>query len=110
MKVGWTIRQLGEDDRNRTAHERPDVVRDATFLNAVLPFALAQSRRYGESRYRSCACRSTGSVRSATCSSATIADRLVSGLASTVSGIVRASDIVAWLDDDRISAIGPGNT
>ncbi len=27
---------------------KPEVVRDATFLNAVMPFAVAQSKRYGE--------------------------------------------------------------
>jgi hypothetical protein len=36
-----------EDDEwsDRPSHRRPDVVHDATFLNAVLPFALGQSRR-----------------------------------------------------------------
>ncbi len=95
---------LGDDDRSRTPHERPDVVRDATFLNAVLPFALAQSRRYGEPVSLLCVqVDRLGAIRNML--GATLADRLVSDLASTVSAIVRASDIVARLDDDRIVAL-----
>ncbi len=45
----------------------PDVVRDATFLNAVLPFALAQSRRHGEPAALLCV-QLDRLARSATCS------------------------------------------
>src|SRR5262249_20406513 len=38
----------GSDAGLRTPRKRRDVVHDATFLNAVLPFALGQSRRHGE--------------------------------------------------------------
>ena len=104
MKDGRIIPSLGDDDRSRTPHERPDVVRDATFLNAVLPFALAQSRRYGEPVSLLCVqVDRLGAIRNML--GATLADRLVSELASIVSGIVRASDIVARLDDDRIVAL-----
>ena len=84
--------------------ERPDVVRDATFLNAVLPFALAQSRRHGEPVSLVCVqVDRLGAIRNLL--GPTLADRLVSDLAETVSSLVRASDIVARLDDDRIVAL-----
>ena len=103
-KVGRTIRRWAMTSRNRTAHERPDVVRDATFLNAVLPFALAQSRRHGEPVSLLCVrLDRLGAIRNLL--GPTLADRLVHDLAATVGSLVRASDIVARLDDDRIVAL-----
>ena len=83
---------------------RPDVVRDATFLNAVLPFALAQSRRHGEPVSLVCVqLDRLGAIRNMLGAD----DRRPPGsdLAATVSALVRASDIVARLDDDRIVAL-----
>jgi diguanylate cyclase (GGDEF)-like protein len=82
----------------------PEVVRDATFLNAVLPFALGQSRRHGEPGSLLCVqVDRLGATRDLL--GPAIADRLVQDLARTVASIVRASDIVARLDDDRIVAL-----
>src|SRR5262249_39209142 len=78
-----------------------DVVHDATFLNAVLPFALGQSRRHGEPLSLVCVqLDRLGAIRDLLGPS--LADRLVHELGETVASLVRTSDIVARLDDDRI--------
>ena len=85
----------------RMPHRRRDVVRDATFLNAVLPFALEQSRRHGEPVSLVCIkLDRLGAIRDLL--GASLADRLVQELGEIVGSIVRASDLVARLDDDRI--------
>jgi diguanylate cyclase (GGDEF)-like protein len=88
----------------RMPDKRPDVVRDATFLNAVLPFALGQSRRHGEPVSLVCVqLDRLGAIRDLLGTS--LADRLVQELGETVAALVRASDIVARLDDDRVVAL-----
>jgi diguanylate cyclase (GGDEF)-like protein len=87
------------------AHRRPGhaapVVRDATFLNAVLPFALGQARRHRESVALLCvAIDRLGAIRGLLGPEA--ADHMVREVAATVSSRVRSSDIVARLDDDRM--------
>ena len=80
------------------------MVRDATFLNAVLPFALEQSRRYGEPVSLVCVrLDRLGAIRDLT--GVGMADRLVHELGEMVGSVVRASDLVARLDDDRIVAL-----
>lgn len=92
------------DGSMRTPYERPDVVHDATFLNAVLPFALAQARRHGEPVSLVCVqLDRLGAIRNLL--GPEIADRLVLDLAETVASLVRSSDIVARLDDDRVVAL-----
>ncbi|MHB1560374.1 MAG: diguanylate cyclase domain-containing protein [Isosphaeraceae bacterium] len=79
----------------------PGLVHDATFLNAVLPFALAQGRRHGEPIALLCIQPDRlGAIRDLL--GATVADDLVHDVGETASSVVRASDIVARLDDDRI--------
>ena len=88
----------------RAPHPPRDVVRDATFLNAVLPFALEQSRRHGEPVSLVCVqIDRLGAIRDLLGSS--LADRLVQELGELVGSLVRASDLVARLDDDRIVAL-----
>ena len=80
------------------------VPRDATFLNAVLPFALAQARRHGEPVSLVCVQPDRlGAIRNLL--GPAIADDLVLDLARTVASLVRSSDIVARLDDDRVIAL-----
>ncbi len=77
------------------------VVRDATFLNAVLPFALAQARRHGEPISLLCIQPDRlAAIRDLL--GPTVADDLVRDVAQTASSVVRTSDIVARLDDDRV--------
>jgi diguanylate cyclase (GGDEF)-like protein len=113
----WTREGEDEHDDERIANlaadsdagarrpgKHPDVVRDATFLNAVLPFALGQSRRHGEPVSLLCVqLDRLGAIRDLLGTS--LADRLVQELGETVTSLVRASDIVARLDDDRIVAL-----
>jgi diguanylate cyclase (GGDEF)-like protein len=88
----------------RTPHRPCDVVRDATFLNAVLPFALEQSRRHGEPVSLVCVkLDRLGAIRDLLGTS--LADQLVQELGELVGSLVRASDLVARLDDDRIVAL-----
>jgi diguanylate cyclase (GGDEF)-like protein len=79
---------------------------DATFLNAVLPFALNQARRHNEPLSLVCvAIDRLGGVRELLGTGA--ADRLVRDVADTLASLIRASDIVARLDDDRVVAVLP---
>jgi diguanylate cyclase (GGDEF)-like protein len=95
----------GDDESGmRAPHQPRDVVRDATFLNAVLPFALEQSRRHGEPVSLVCVkLDRLGAIRDLLGSS--LADRMVHELGEIVGSVVRASDLVARLDDDRIVAL-----
>jgi diguanylate cyclase (GGDEF)-like protein len=80
------------------------MVRDATFLNAVLPFALAQARRHREALSLLC----VGVDRLAAIQNLlgpALSDRLVEHVGKTVASLVRSSDIVARLDDDRVVAL-----
>jgi diguanylate cyclase (GGDEF)-like protein len=88
----------------RPLGERPGVVRDATFLNAVIPFALAQARRHREPA--SLLCVQLDRLRAIRgLLGQEVVDRLIQDLARTVASVVRASDIVARLDDDRVVAL-----
>lgn len=88
----------------RAPHHPRGVVRDATFLNAVLPFALDQSRRHGEPVSLVCVqLDRRGAIRDLL--GAPVADRLVQELGELVGSVVRTSDLVARLDDDRIVAL-----
>jgi diguanylate cyclase (GGDEF)-like protein len=79
---------------------------DATFLNAVLPFALNQARRHNEPLSLVCvAIDRLGGIRELLGAGA--ADRLVRDVADTLASLIRASDIVARLDDDRVVAVLP---
>jgi diguanylate cyclase (GGDEF)-like protein len=109
----WAWGGEGPDDGDSTSSaaaptripcRRPDVVHDATFLNAVLPFALAQARRHGEPVSLLCVqLDRLGAIRNLL--GPAMVDRLVHDLAETVASLVRSSDIVARLDDDRVVAL-----
>ena len=79
---------------------------DATFLNAVLPFALNQARRHNEPLSLVCvAIDRLGGIQELLGRAAV--DQLVRSVGETVASLIRASDIVARLDDDRVVAVLP---
>lgn len=81
-------------------------LQDATFLNAVLPFALCQARRHGESLSLLCvAIDRLGGIRELMGSEA--ADRAARSVGQQIAGMIRSSDIVSRIDDDRIIAVLP---
>jgi diguanylate cyclase (GGDEF)-like protein len=94
--------EADEDDRVRQSQvHSPDVTRDATFLNAVLPFALSQAMRHREPASLLClAIDRLAAIQDLL--GHQVADRLVQDVARTVGSLVRSSDIVARLDDNRI--------
>jgi diguanylate cyclase (GGDEF)-like protein len=79
-------------------------LRDATFLNAVLPFALTQARRYREPLSIACVEIDRLSGIQDLLGRGT-ADRLVWQAGEIIAGMVRRSDVVVRLDDDRIVAV-----
>ena len=81
-------------------------LQDATFLNAVLPFALSQSRRHREPLSIACVAIDRLSAVKQLLGKAE-ADRLVRHVAQIVALLIRSSDIVARLDDDRVVAVLP---
>jgi diguanylate cyclase (GGDEF)-like protein len=82
----------------------PTVLHDATFLNAILPFALGQAQRHREPLSLVCvAIDRLHGIRELLGRAA--ADGLVRCVGETVVSLVRKSDVVARLDDDRIVAV-----
>ena len=82
------------------------LLHDATFLNAVLPFALSQARRHREPLSLLCvSIDRLGGIRKLLGRAAV--DGLVRTVAETVASLIRVSDIVARLDDDRVVAVLP---
>jgi diguanylate cyclase (GGDEF)-like protein len=94
---------------NAPGRVRTTVLHDATFLYAVLPFALAQSRRHREPLSLICVeiDRLSGVQdlfgREAAAS-------MVRGVGDLVARMIRRSDVVGRLDDDRIVAVLPRST
>src|SRR5262249_34987905 len=79
---------------------------DATFLNAVLPFAINQARRHLEPL--SIVCVSIDRLRGIQdLLGRAAADRLVRNVGDIVGTLIRGSDIVVRLDDDRVVAVLP---
>ncbi len=96
------------DNVGRTGHPiRPSIlIHDATFLNAVLPFALNQAKRHRESLSLLCVAIDRVSSIQDLLGGAEV-NRLVQHVGQTVVTLIRASDIVARLDDNRIVAVLP---
>ncbi len=84
----------------------PVQLQDATFLNAVLPFALSQARRHREPLSIVCVAVDRLSAIKQLLGKEE-SDRLVVHVAHTVGNMIRSSDIVARLDDDRVVAVLP---
>ena len=86
--------------------EASAVVRDATFLNAVLPYALAQAARHREPL--TVLCLEVDALASLVRTHGALArDRAVGRVADAVARRLRGSDVVARLDDDRVFALLP---
>jgi diguanylate cyclase (GGDEF)-like protein len=95
------------DDRaSALAHHPAIPLQDATFLNAILPFALSQARRHREPLSIVCIAIDRLSAIKQLLGKEE-ADRLVRHVAQVVGTMIRSSDIVARLDDDRIVAVLP---
>jgi diguanylate cyclase (GGDEF)-like protein len=87
-------------------HDGVPIVQDATFLNAVLPFAVGQAKRHGESIALLCvAIDRLDGIRELM--GRQCADRTVGAVGRHVAAMIRGSDIVARIDDDRIIAVLP---
>lgn len=79
---------------------------DATLLSAVLPFAIGQARRHEEPlSLLFIAIDQLRGVRDLL--GAAEADRVVARVGARVAGLLRSSDLVGRLDDDRLMAILP---
>ncbi len=82
------------------------IVRDATFLSAILPFALAQAKRHREPLSLLCvAVDRLGGVENLLGRPA--AEKLVTTVGEVVASMIRSSDIVCRLEDDRVVAVLP---
>jgi diguanylate cyclase (GGDEF)-like protein len=111
----WPDNRPSRDDRtNGQSVDRPSALvhppanqlQDATFLNAVLPFALSQARRHREPLSIVCVAIDRLSAIKQLLGKPE-SDRLVRHVAEVVGTMIRSSDIVARLDDDRIVAVLP---
>ena len=92
--------------RARCIHHQAIELQDATFLNAILPFALSQARRHREPLSIVCIAIDRLSAVKQLLGKAE-SDRLVRHVAQVVGTMIRSSDIVARLDDDRVVAVLP---
>jgi diguanylate cyclase (GGDEF)-like protein len=103
LRTGRAAVQFSEisDPRHRSI-----LLHDATFLNAVLPFALNQARRHRESLSLLCVAIDRLSGIQELLGHAAV-HRLVRHVGETVGSLIRDSDIVAVLDDDRVVAVLP---
>lgn len=103
LPAGHETRGAGESD---CGVHHPSVLHDATFLNAILPFAMGQAQRHREPLSLLCvAIDRLHGIRVLVGPAA--ADGLVRFVGDAVVSLVRKSDIVARLDDDRIVAVLP---
>ncbi len=112
----WTWTDPEESARERRSSPSElnptPATRDATFLSAVLPFALAQARRHREPVTLLClGIDRLRAIRELL--GPEVIDHMVQTLCRTMNSMVRSSDIVARLDDDRIVVLlirahGPG--
>jgi diguanylate cyclase (GGDEF)-like protein len=102
----------GRRSRRDDHADAPAPVRDATFLNAILPYALSQARRH-EEPVTVCCIGIDGLAAVSQSHGAGAVDRAVRRVAEAVAQSLRASDVVARLDDDRIMVVlhntGPAN-
>lgn len=86
--------------------ESSAAIRDATFLNAILPYALSQAQRHREPL--SVFCLAIDRLSAIQLSHGTAAaDAAVRRLAGAVARTLRGSDLVARLDDDRVVVVLP---
>jgi diguanylate cyclase (GGDEF)-like protein len=96
----------GRRARIEASSEGSAVIRDATFLNAILPYALAQAQRHRE--LLSVFCVEIENSRELYQSKGTeSACAAVQRVAKAVAGTLRGSDVIVRLDDDRVIVVLP---
>ncbi|WP_165068076.1 GGDEF domain-containing protein [Paludisphaera rhizosphaerae] len=89
-----------------TPADTVEAVHDATLLSAVLPFALGQARRNKEPLSILCvAINQLRGIRELFGKDE--ADRIVAGVGARIAGLLRSSDLVCRLDDDRVMVVLP---
>lgn len=95
-----------DEKKKREDHSAVAVVQDAASLLAILPFALGLSRRHGEPLSLLCVAidRLSGIHELL---GRDWADRAVRNVGAHIAAMIRDSDIVARLDDDRIIVVLP---
>ncbi len=95
-----------DETKTKENHFAAAVFQDATFLHAILPFALGVSRRHGEPLSLLCVAidRLSGIHELL---GRDWADRAVRNVGAHIAAMIRDSDIVARLDDDRIIVVLP---
>ncbi|MGZ3432919.1 MAG: diguanylate cyclase domain-containing protein [Isosphaeraceae bacterium] len=100
-----TDRDLDET-KTKENHFAAAVFQDATFLHAILPFAVGLSRRHGEPLSLLCVAidRLSGIHELL---GRDWADRAIRNVGAHIAAMIRDSDIVARLDDDRIIVVLP---
>ncbi len=105
IPAAGTERNLNEE-KARENHPAAAAFQDATFLHAVLPFALGLARRHGEPLSLLCVAidRLSGVHKLLGKDSA---DRAVRNVGTHIAAMIRDSDIVARLDDDRVIVVLP---
>ena len=96
----------GRRARPETPAEASAAVRDATFLNAILPYALSQARRHREPLTVFCV-EVVGLPALRRSLGREAADAAVGRVAEAVARTLRGSDVVARLDDDRMVVVLP---
>ncbi len=97
--------ELGDELTGGGQRALPNV-QDATFLNAVLPYVMIEARRYREPVSLICvAVDRLNGIRDLL--GIAQADRAVREVGLHIAGAIRASDVVARIDDDRIIAVLP---
>ncbi|MDG3005314.1 GGDEF domain-containing protein [Paludisphaera mucosa] len=93
-------------DESDGGEPRDAAVHDATLLSAVLPFAMSQARRHKEPL--SILCLAIDPLRGVReLLGAAAADRVVERVGVRIAGLLRSSDLVGRLDDDRLMAVLP---
>ena len=101
-RTNWDL----NEKKTKENHFAAAVFQDATFLHAILPFAVGLSRRHGEPLSLLCVAidRLSGIHELL---GRDWADRAVRNVGAHIAAMIRDSDIVARLDDDRIIVVLP---
>ncbi len=96
----------GRRARVETVYGASAAIRDATFLNAILPYALSQAGRHRESLTVFCV-EVVGLAAVRDTRGAAVAGEAVGRVAEGIARTLRGSDVVARLDDDRLVIVLP---
>jgi diguanylate cyclase (GGDEF)-like protein len=102
----WALR-LGRPSEGEFWGQTRAALQGEAFLNTVMPYALAQARRHGEGLALLCvSVDRLAAIRELLGSG--LAENAVRLVGATIVRMLRASDIVSRLGDDRLAALLPG--